>query len=143
MKEQIERGKTVVFSPDGTSMLPLIRPNADRVMLKKAPETLKKYDLPLYLREDGKFILHRVVGIKNGTYTMCGDNQFDREYGVKKENILALACGIYRGNEFLSFDDSSYIKYCKKQVLKKQIYGGYVSFIRILSRIKHKITDRK
>ena len=143
MKEQIDSGKTVVFSPDGTSMLPLIRPNIDRVMLKKAPEKLKKYDLPLYLREDGKFVLHRVVGVKEGGYTMCGDNQFEREYGVKNEQILALACGVYRENEFLPFDDKSYIKYCKKQVLKKRIYGGYMCIKRPLSRIKHKIADQK
>ena len=143
MREQIDSGKTVIFSPDGISMLPLIRPNIDKVMLKKAPEKLKKYDLPLYLREDGKFILHRVVDVKNGVYTMCGDNQFEREYGVTDRQILALACGVYREDDFLSFEDKAYKKYCKKQVLKKQLYGVYIYFKRFLSRIKHKITDKK
>ena len=143
MKEQIDSGKTVVFSPNGVSMLPLIRPNTDQVMLRKAPQKLKKYDLPLYLREDGQFILHRVVGIQDDGYVMCGDNQFEREYGVKDIQILALACGIYRGDVFLSFDDKSYLKYCKRQVFKRQIYGEYMRLRRFASRIKHKILIKK
>lgn len=142
MKEQIDGGKTVIFSPNGTSMLPLIRPNTDTVMLKKAPEKLKKYDLPLYLREDGRFVLHRVVGVKKDGYVMCGDNQYRREYGIKNEQILAIACGIYRGDKLISTDDDKYIHYCKKQVIKKQIYGIYVRLIRFVSRIKHKITGK-
>lgn len=142
MKEQIDGGKTVIFSPSGTSMLPLIRPDKDTVMLKKAPEKLKKYDLPLYLREDGRFILHRVVGIKNDGYVMCGDNQYEREYGIKNEQILAIACGIRREDEVISADSKKYLNYCKKQVLKKRIYGTYIRLIRFASRIKHKITDR-
>jgi len=143
MKEQIDSGKTVVFSPKGTSMLPLIRQNVDKVVLTKAPKCLKKYDLPLYMRENGQFVLHRVVGIDKNGYVMCGDNQFEREYGIKNEQILALACGIYRENVFLSFDDKKYVNYCKKQVLKKRFYGIYMRCRRFAGRIKHKITDKK
>lgn len=139
MKEQLDCGKTVVFSPKGTSMLPLIRQNVDRVVLKKAPKQLKKYDLPLYLRENGQFVLHRVVGIDKRGYVMCGDNQFEREYGIKNEQILALACGVYRENEYVSFDDKKYVNYCKKQVLKKQFYGAYMQLRRFANKIKHKI----
>ena len=140
MKEQIDSGKNVVFSPQGTSMLPLIRPNIDKVVLKKAPKRLKKYDLPLYLRDDGRFILHRVVGIdRDGNYIMCGDNQFEREYGVTDKQILATACAMYKGEDYLAFDDEKYKSYCKKQVLKKRIYAGYMRFKRFGSRIKHKI----
>ncbi|MBR4173273.1 MAG: S24/S26 family peptidase [Clostridia bacterium] len=139
MEEQIEGGKTVVFSPDGTSMLPLIRPNIDRVVLTKAPKKLKKYDLPLYIRDDGKFILHRVVAVKKSGYVMCGDNQYEMEYGVKDSEILALACGIYRGNEFLSFDDKKYKKYVKIRVGKNQIHNLYIRFKRFAVRVRHKI----
>lgn len=143
MKEQIEIGKTVVFSPSGTSMLPLIHPDTDKVKLTKAPERLKKYDLPLYLREDGQFVLHRVVALTRGGYTMCGDNQFKREYGVKNEQILALACGVYRDGRFLSFDDKNYLSYCKRQVRKKRFYGFYIKLRRFFGRIKRRIINRQ
>lgn len=143
MKEQIDSGKTVVFAPKGTSMLPLVRQDIDRVVLAKAPKKLKKYDLPLYLRENGQFVLHRVVGIDKNGYIMCGDNQTEREYGITDEQILALACGIYRENEYISFDDKKYVNYCKKQVLKKRIYAVYIRLRRFAGRIKHKITNKK
>lgn len=143
MKEQIDSGKTVVFSPKGTSMLPLIRQNVDKVVLAKAPKSLKKYDLPLYLRENGQFVLHRVVGIDKNGYIMCGDNQFEREYGIQNEQILAIACGIYRESDYISFDDKKYVNYCKKQVLKKRIYGMYKKSRRFAGKIKQKITNKK
>lgn len=142
MKEQIDCGKTVVFSPKGTSMLPLIRQGIDRVVLKKAPEKLKKYDLPLYLRKSGQFVLHRVVGMDKDGYIMCGDNQFQHEHGIKQEQILAIADGIYKGDEFVSFDDKKYLDYCKKQVVKMQFYGIYFRARRFAGRIKRKITGK-
>ena len=142
MEEQIENGKTVVFAPNGTSMLPLIRPNTDKVMLKKAPEQLKKYDIPLYLRENGQFVLHRVVGFTEDGYVMCGDNQYRREYGIKDSQILALACGVYKGNNFMPFDGKTYIKYCKKQVAKKRIYGEYMKVRGFAGKIKNKMKKR-
>lgn len=143
MKEQLEQGKTVEFLPNGTSMLPLIRQKRDRIVLKKAPKQLKKYDLPLYLRNNGQFVLHRVVDIDKNGYVMCGDNQFQREYGIKDEQILAIACGIYRDDEYLSFDDKKYVNYCKKQVTKKRIYGAYMRIRNFAGSIKRKITGRK
>jgi len=139
MQEQILAGKKARFGPKGTSMLPLIRQGIDTVVLEKAPDKLKKYDLPLYLRENGQFVLHRVVGENKDGYIMCGDNQCVREYAVKHSQILALATGMYRGEEFLSFDDKEYISYCKKQVFKKKLYKIYVILRNFGSKIKRKI----
>ena len=124
-------------------MLPLIRQGIDKVVLTKAPEELKKYDLPLYRRSNGQFVLHRVVGKNKNGYVMCGDNQFRHEPDIKHEQILAIACAMYKGDEYISFDDKKYLAYCKKQVVKMQFYGVYVRIMRTGSKIKHKITDRK
>ncbi len=82
-----------VFLPKGISMLPTIVQFKDRVKLIKA-DSIKKYSIVLYRRENGQFVMHRVVGIRNGTYTMCGDNQLGYERGIKKEQIIALASEI-------------------------------------------------
>jgi len=119
MEEQIHAGKTVRFGPKGISMLPLIRQNIDSIVIAKAPEKLKKYDLPLYRRLDGQFVLHRVVAVRKDGYVMCGDNQSVYEHGVPHNQILAIAVGMYRDNEFVSFENKDYIMYCRKQVAKQ------------------------
>lgn len=137
MAEQLDAGKTVRFAPKGVSMLPLIRQDLDTVVIKTAPPKLKKYDLALYRRKNGQFVLHRVVGVnKDGSYVMCGDNQYWREYGITDENILAMAVGYYKGNEYISFDDENYIKYSKKRV--REQYIRYC-FARVKAGFKRRI----
>ncbi len=134
MKEQIEDGKKVRFGPKGTSMMPLIRQGVDTVVLEKAPPKLKKYDLPLYLRENGQFVLHRIVGENKDGYICCGDNQCEREYGIKDSQILALATGIYKGEEFMPFTDKNYLSYCKKHVFKRRCYYFYLTVYNFLKK---------
>ena len=119
MEEQILAGGSVRFGPKGTSMLPLLRQNIDSIVLAKAPEKLKKYDLPLYRRDDGHFVLHRVVGEDKDGYIMCGDNQSIYEHGITNDHILAIAVGMYRGDEYVPFDKKDYIIYSHKQVAKQ------------------------
>ena len=75
LEEKLSEGGSVELPITGTSMLPLLVQGRDRVIISKADKQLKKYDLPLYKRDDGAFVLHRVVAACGGTYTMCGDNQ--------------------------------------------------------------------
>ena len=135
MAEQIEAGGSVRFGPKGTSMLPMLRQNLDSVILKKADRRLKKYDLPLYRRKNGQFVLHRVVGVKKDSYVMCGDNQHQYEHGIKDEQILAIVEGFYRGDTYISTNDKKYRSYCKKQVLKQHMRFVYLKLRHIAGNI--------
>ncbi len=142
MEEQLNEGKAVSFRPSGISMLPLIRPCVDSVVIKKAPDKLKKYDLPLYRRTDGTFVLHRVVGVNNGTYTMRGDNQNVLERGIKSEQILAVSVGMYKNGEYISFSGVKYWIYCHirhmRQGLsriKRVLNFYYKKFEKILKKV--------
>ena len=112
IQEHLSAGQTVRFSPRGISMLPMLRQGMDSIVLAPAPEKLKKYDLPLYQRPDGKYILHRVVSVGE-TYTCIGDNQFEFENGVSHEWILAVVTGFYREKQFWSVKDWRYQLYCR------------------------------
>ena len=111
IREQLNQGKTVCFSPMGTSMLPMLRQGIDTVTLSSPPERLRKYDLPLYQRDDGKYILHRVVGVGE-TYTCLGDNQFTLEYGVRQDQIIALVTSFSRSGREISVTHPGYRLYC-------------------------------
>lgn len=112
MKEQIDAGKSVRFKPGGRSMLPLVRPGMDTVLIKKAPEKLKRFDVPLYRRNNGQFVLHRVLNVKNGKYTMRGDNQNIIEREVTPEQILAIAEGVFKNDVYIPFSGVKYKTYC-------------------------------
>lgn len=91
----------IVYTNVGDSMYPLIRPEGDIIIIKKCNGNLKKYDIPLYKRTDGSYILHRVLNVKaDGSYIMCGDNRWRREKGISDENILGiLSCVVRDGKE--------------------------------------------
>ena len=109
--EQLAKGQTVRISPRGTSMLPMLRQGVDEVVLAPVPAKLRKYDLPLYRRANGQFVLHRIV--KAGeTYTCMGDNQFEPEPGLKREQMLALVTKFYRNGKPHEVTELGYRAYC-------------------------------
>lgn len=90
ISESIRDGGQFVFYPAGISMLPTIKEKEDCVVLAEAKD-LHKYDLILYLRDNGHYVLHRIINIKNGKYTLCGDNQYRYEYNIRHDQIIAMA----------------------------------------------------
>ena len=112
IREALVQGKSVRFVPGGSSMLPMLYPNRDTVVLSPLPEKLKKYDLPLYQRENGDYVLHRVV--KTGqTYTCIGDNQFFREAGLRHEQMIGLVTEFIRDGKTISVTSFGYRLYCR------------------------------
>lgn len=95
IREVMDSGGEFTLYPRGTSMLPLIVQGRDSVTLVKAEE-FRAGDIAFYQRENGQYVLHRVIGERDGTFTMCGDNQLAPEYGVKPEQIIAKAAYITR-----------------------------------------------
>lgn len=128
MKEMLDKGGTVNFNPRGTSMLPTIHNDGDRVVLKKI-KAIKKYDLPLYIRDNGQFVLHRVHKVNSdGTFNMCGDNQWQVEKGVRRDQIVATVISIQRGNKVIKTSNILYRTYVvlwvKIRPLRRIVIGG-------------------
>jgi hypothetical protein len=112
IKEYIDTEGFFIATPVGTSMWPMLRNRRDNVYLIKYEGGLKKYDLPVYIRADGKHVMHRCLGkSQDGTYIMCGDHQWTKEYGIREDQIIAVAQGFYRDNKFISCDSRLYKLY--------------------------------
>lgn len=112
IREQLAAGKTVRFSPRGVSMLPMLRQGIDRVVLSPVPQRLKKYDLPLYQRDNGQYVLHRIIDVGE-TYTCMGDNQFDPESGLRHDQMIALVTAFTRGDREIPVTVWHYWLYCR------------------------------
>ena len=89
LAEAIKDGGQFVLFPRGTSMKPSIIQGEDCVVLVEI-DKLSRYDIVLYTRKSGQFVLHRIMDIKDGQYIMCGDNQHDFEYGIERSSIIAV-----------------------------------------------------
>lgn len=110
IEETIKDGGSINLKVSGYSMYPLVGSRRDSVVLVKA-EKIKKGDVPLFKREDGSYILHRVVGIKDGAFKMRGDYEQKIEYPVYPEQVVAVAKGFYRNKKFISCDSLIYKLY--------------------------------
>ena len=110
--ERLEAGQTVRFSPMGVSMLPMLRQGIDSVVFSPLPEKLKKYDLPLYQRHNGQYVLHRIVKVGD-TYTCIGDNQFAYEPELRHDQMIALVTEFYRGEKRHTVTELPYRLYCR------------------------------
>ena len=100
MREAFEHDPStlVAFTTSGTSMLPMLRDRKDVVYLRLPTEKIKKYDVVLFQRHSGDYVLHRVANIaSDGAFIFCGDNQFALEYGISQEQVLAVVESFKRG----------------------------------------------
>ena len=109
-EESMKNGNDVKVKIAGFSMYPLVTSRRDSVLLTKC-EKIKKGDVPLIKREDGSFVLHRVVDIKDGYLKLCGDYEQKAEYPVNPEQIIAVAKGFYRKEKYISCDSKNYKLY--------------------------------
>ncbi len=112
IKEKIESDGTVNLPITGTSMLPLLVWGRDSVEIKKC-ENPQKLDIIFYRRDDGHFVLHRIVGKDENGYILCGDNQWVKEYKIQDRHIIGVVYSITRKNRQFNVSKPSYRIYSK------------------------------
>jgi hypothetical protein len=126
-KEMLDQGKTVRFSPRGVSMLPMLRQGKDTVTLSPVSGKLKKHDIPLYRRDDGAYVLHRIIAVGK-TYTCIGDNQYIYEPGVRDDQIIGVVTSFTRGKREYTVTDWRYRLYltlwCRTVTIRKHMLDG-------------------
>lgn len=107
----LDSGGEFTIFPKGTSMLPLIVQGRDSVTLAKPGGDLHRGDIAFYLRDNGQYVLHRVIKAENGHYTMCGDNQLAPETGLENRHIIGIVRRITRNGKTLTDRTFSYKVY--------------------------------
>lgn len=96
----------------GVSMLPMLRQGIDSVELAPLPEQLKKYDLPVYQYPSGKYVMHRVVAVKDDHYVCRGDNTYRDEH-IRHDQMLGVVSAFQRGEKRIEVDALGYRMYCR------------------------------
>ena len=107
-EEELKKKGILVYTNKGNSMYPLIRQGKDVLIIKKCNTRLKKMDVPLYKRESGQYVLHRIVKVNSNDYVIRGDNTYSNETGIKDEQILGVLSGVIRDGKEVSVNSLSY-----------------------------------
>ena len=110
----------LVYTNVGDSMYPLIKPR-DLLVIKKVTRSLKKNDIPLYKRDSGQYVLHRIVKIKNGEYFICGDNRSHIERGIFDRHIIGVLTDIVRDGRTIPVNSNEFKSYVKLLPLRRSI----------------------
>lgn len=105
---QLSKGGSVRFKPHGVSMLPFIRQESDEVTLVSPSGRLKRGDIAFYRRDNGQFVLHRVIKVLPSGYIMRGDHQIEREYGITDKNIIAVTKEVVRSGKVIRSNSLSF-----------------------------------
>lgn len=124
--EDILRTKgRIVTTAEGNSMLPCIRPQKDVLILEK-PDEIFPLEVILFRRKNGAYVLHRVLEVRQNDYVLCGDAQYQKEYGVVREQILGILKGFYRGDRYINCEENRWYRFyvkiwCSSLFLRKWV----------------------
>lgn len=139
---QLSHGDRANLIVTGSSMLPMLHHRRDSVMLAPAAQTVKKGELILYRRSNGRYILHRVVGMTEGGYICSGDNQAVREF-VAREQILAVVVEFTRKGRTCGVNALGYRFYKALWVGFFPLRRYYLYVRRRLGRLRRILTKKK
>jgi hypothetical protein len=131
----IEEKKLIIVSPIGKSMLPLIREGKDSVRIDVINRKIKKFDVVLYQKKTGEYMLHRIIGRNQQGFILCGDNQWKMEFGVQEDDIIGIMTAVYRQEKEIPISNFGYRLYSKIRVYLRPFRG-------LLHRINNKIRRR-
>lgn len=102
-------------------MEPFIHGGRDKVVLEPLPAQIKKYQIILYQRDDGSYVMHRVVGKDSSGYIMRGDNQSVNERGITKNQMIAKVKNIIRDGKIIDAESPVELFLLKVHMLWKKI----------------------
>lgn len=135
IKEQLEQKGRIIYTNVGVSMMPLLRQGRDVMIIEKPQGRLRKYDVPLYIR-DGAYVLHRIIKVRKQDYVICGDNCINREHGITDGDIIGVMTGIIRDGKTVSTSSLGYKLYY-------HLWCDFLPIRTLILKIKFKLQKRR
>ena len=89
IEEELLKNGSFAICAKGESMRPMLRGGKDMVIIAKRPLEIRKYDVILFKDKRQRYVLHRVVKVKDGFYLTRGDNTYFEEH-VDEECVLGI-----------------------------------------------------
>ena len=107
-EEEIKKSGRIIYTNVGDSMMPYIKQGRDVLVISEVNGRLNKYDVPLYKRDSGQYVLHRILKEKKNDYVICGDNRWNKEYGITDRHIIGILTGVIRDGQEIPVTSRKY-----------------------------------
>lgn len=107
-EEEIKKSGRIIYTNVGDSMMPYIKRGRDVLVISKVNGRLNKYDVPLYKRDSGQYVLHRILKVRENDYVICGDNRWNKEYGITDRHIIGILTGVIRDGQEIPVTNRKY-----------------------------------
>ena len=142
LQTQLESGGVARLVVTGSSMVPTLQSRRDAVCLQLPDKPLKKGDIILYKRENGQFVLHRIVSVPvDGTFFCCGDNQWEKET-VSQAQVLSVVSALIRGGKTVTEDSGLPLLWAKCWVAFLPVRRPLLALRRRAGKIKRYLTHK-
>lgn len=142
IEEVLESEGKYVGLTRGVSMLPMIKSGKDVVVIAKKTERLKPYDVALYKRDDGAYVLHRVLKVVGKGYVIRGDNCYADEH-VPEEKVIGVLESYFKGEKQIDLKSPRYLKYVKRRLKFYKPRRFFVLFGRKIKAVLRRIVKEK
>lgn len=137
-KTQLNEKGVISFVPEGDSMWPILKNRNQSVVVQKKVGRLSVFDVAFYVRDNGVFVLHRVVEVKENGYVFSGDSQLVTEY-IKEEQVFGKMVGFYHGEKYIDCTTPKYTKKIKRMYANKFLRKFRIKYFYLGKRIKAKL----
>ena len=138
-EEVLARDGRLVYSNVGDSMRPLIRQGRDLLVIEPPNGRLKRLDVPLYKRDSGQYVLHRILKVRPDDYVICGDNRWSREYGITDRHIVGVLTAIIRDGKEIPMTDWRLRLYAHLWCDLFPLRAGILRCLSVMKRVRRRI----
>ena len=104
----LQKNGVHLATPIGRSMFPLLKSRNNNVVIKPLTEKLKPNDVVLCKRDNGAYILHRIIKIKGDKLFLRGDNQYRLDKTITTKNVIGVMVGFYKKDKFVDVKSCKY-----------------------------------
>ena len=119
-EEIIQRDGKLIYTNKGNSMMPLIKEGRDLLVIERTNGRLKRFDVPLYKRDTGQYVLHRIMRVRKNDYVGRSEDFHTRRLRLAELRRKVLPCLDNPGSRLASLREHAPViavekrRYCKR-----------------------------
>ena len=123
IEQELRNNGFVLMHTVGISMRPMLHERREQNLIRPPQGLPRANDVVLYRRQNGQYVLHRIIRSRGGVLYIRGDNCYLCEK-VPADRIIGVLRGFYRKDRYID---------CEKALL----YRGYVWLWRLVYPIRY------